>query len=87
MKCLLCDKESISLERLKITLESRTAYKKRFPGMNPDEYMAQNGVCSDCLTLPLDERRKLADTVINETLDEVRRYVLEDALKRRGNSN
>jgi hypothetical protein len=85
MTCVLCGKTSIKIERFTISPEARKMLDTRFPGMNHDEVSANNGVCGDCLALPLAERRKLADKVIRDDLDEYRRDLMKDALKKREN--
>jgi len=85
MTCVLCGETSIKIERFTIGPEARKMLEKRFPGMNHDEVLANTGVCGDCLALPLAERRKLADKVITDELDEYRCDLMKDALKKREN--
>jgi hypothetical protein len=85
MECVLCGKTSIDMERFTISPEARKRLEQQFPGMNHDEVLANNGVCCDCLALPLAERRKLADKVIRDELNEYRRDLMKGALKKREN--
>jgi len=85
MKCVLCGKTSIGIERFTISPEARKMLEKQFPGMNHDEALAGYGICGNCLALPLVERRKLADKVISDELDEYRRDLLKNALEKRKN--
>jgi len=59
--------------------------EKQIPGVKPDETLANNGVCGECMALPFTERKKLADKAIKGELDEHRRDLMKDALKKREN--
>jgi len=85
MKCVLCGKASIYIERFTISPEAREILERQFPNMNHDEALASYGICGDCLALPLVERRKLADKAISDGLDEYRRDLLKDAIEKRKN--
>jgi hypothetical protein len=61
-------------------------FERQFPGKSPDEVLSNNGVCSECLTLPVAARKKLADKVVEEEdLDDHRRDLMRERLKKHKN--
>jgi hypothetical protein len=86
MNCVLCGKTSIDvkIDQFPFSPEARKMLKIKF-GINPDEALAEHGVCRECMALPFAERNKLALEVIQKEQDERRRVLIQDALKRNGN--
>jgi hypothetical protein len=74
--CILCGRESETVETFQLTAETRNFHEKRYPGTNPDEYLSTTGICEDCKSLPTAERKELASKAIRETLNEARRDIL-----------
>ena len=86
MNCVLCGKTSIDvkIDQFPLSPEARRMLKSKF-GINPDEALAEHGVCHECMALPLAERSELALKVIQNEQDERRRELIQDALKKNGN--
>lgn len=67
MRCVLCGKTS---EMWFLVPENRRIFKKQFRlGTNRDQDLAYNGVCVECMALPLSERKMLADRAAEPELD------------------
>jgi len=86
MKCVLCCRTSIDIriDQFPLSPEAREMLKRKF-GINPDEALANSGVCRECLALPFTERNKLAEKAIKSELDEHRRQEIQDTLKKNRN--
>ena len=86
MKCVLCGKTSIEvkIDLFPLSPEARKMLLKQF-GIDPDEALASHGVCRECLALPVDERKKLAEKAIKDEHEEYRRELIKDALNRNRN--
>ena len=86
MKCVLCCRTSIEvkIDQFPLSPEARVMLKRKF-GINPDEALANIGVCHECLALPFAERNKLAERAIKSEQDEHRRQVIQDTLKKNRN--
>jgi hypothetical protein len=82
MKCILCNKTSIEvkIDLFPLSPEARKMLLKQF-GINPDHALTMNGVCSECLALPLVRRKKLAEIAIEGERDEFRRALIGDTLR------
>jgi hypothetical protein len=59
-----------------MTAEGRHFFERQHPGINPDEYLSNTGICESCKSLPEDKRKELANRAIQETLNEARRDIL-----------
>ena len=59
-QCVLCGRESDTVESFQMTGEARALLEKRYPEANPDERLSWFGVCKECKELPASERRKAA---------------------------
>jgi hypothetical protein len=86
MKCVLCGMTSIDvkIDQFPLSPEAREMLRRKF-GINPDEALAENGVCRQCLALPSNQRDKLTENAIKSAQDERRREAIKDALKKIGN--
>jgi hypothetical protein len=86
MKCVLCGKTSIDvkIDQFPLSPEAREMLRRKF-GINPDQALAESGICQECLALPFGQRNKLAQKAIENAQDEHRREVIQDALKRNSN--
>jgi hypothetical protein len=86
MKCVLCGRTSIDvkIDQFPLSPEAREMLKRIF-GINPDEVLANSGVCRLCLALPFAERNKLAEKAIKIEQDEHRRQAIQDTLKKNRN--
>jgi hypothetical protein len=70
MKCVLCDRESMSSQRFTMTPEAQRFSQEQFPGVDLGKPLSENGVCQDCLNLSEPERQKLAEQAIKRILAE-----------------
>jgi len=86
MKCVLCGMTSIDvkIDQFPLSPEARDMLRRKF-GINPDEALAENGVCRQCLALPPNQRNKLAEKATKSAQDEYWREAIQDALKKIGN--
>lgn len=53
----------VKLDQFPLSPEARNMLRRKF-GVNPDEALAENEICRECLVLPLDERNRLAEKAI-----------------------
>jgi hypothetical protein len=86
MNCVLCGMTSIDvkIEQFPLSPEARKMLRRKFR-INPDEALAENEICRECLALPFDERNKLAEKAIKSAPDENRRAAIQSVLKKTGN--
>jgi hypothetical protein len=77
MKCVLCGEKSADaeIEQFPLSLDARVALRKQY-GLDPDEDLASSGICAQCLALP----RELAEKAIKDEQNELRRYLMKEAL-------
>jgi hypothetical protein len=85
MNCVLCGMTSIDvkIDQFPLSPEARKMLRRKL-AINPDEALAENGICRECLALPFDERNKLAEKAIKSAPDENRRAAIQSALKKTG---
>ena len=59
--------------------------ERQFGIDNPDQVLLENGVCRPCMALPVAERNKLAESVINREMDHGLRDLIKRALLKKEN--
>jgi hypothetical protein len=82
MDCVLCGKTSIDggFELFQFSPSARKMLQIQF-GFDPDENLASDRICGECLVLPI----KLAENAIKNELDELRHYSIREALHKSRN--
>jgi hypothetical protein len=71
-QCVLCGRQSDTVESFQMTREARALLEKQYPGTNTDESLSLIGVCKECSGLPDSERRAAADLAKKRILAEMR---------------
>jgi len=69
--CVLCDRQSEALYHFQLSAEARAFFETKFPGVDPEQYLAETGICESCQNLSPEDREKAAERAKERILSEV----------------